>query len=206
MNPESGRSGGGRWQVPALAVLFVGPVVLAWVMVAMGWYPERTTNNGDLVQPAERIAAEGWRWGDGSGFDAGWFDGRWTLLAIEQGACEQACRELLDKLARARLALDKDRTRVTILLARQTGAPRATDLPVRQLRMPEPHLRELVQAGDDGNAQRAVHVVDNQGLRMMTYPLPLATEGLVEDLERLLENADADVERIQRLRHEDGSG
>lgn len=206
MSLESSQPGAGRWQVPALAVLFVGPVLLAWVMVAMDWYPERTMNNGALVQPPERLAVEDWQWDDGAAFDAGWFNGRWTLLMTRPGACEAACRKTLDKLTRARLALDKDRTRVEILLLRPAGGADAADIPAREIRAPAAELRKLAAARTDAKGREAaVHLVDNQGLRMMTYPVPLDTEGVVEDLERLLENADADVERIQRLRHQDGN-
>jgi len=203
MPDEQPRVQGQRWQVPTLAVLFFGPVVLAWLMVAMGWYPEATTNHGQLVDPATPVTAADWRWADGSGFDPRWFEGRWTLLAIRNGGCGDDCHELLDKLARARLAQDKDMTRVAILLASGSDVALSADRPVRQVRVPEAERQRLIDEAGPGGEGQAVYVVDNQGLRMMTYPLPLDTRGLADDLERLLDNADKDVERIQRLRRED---
>ncbi len=206
MAPEQPRGRTGRWQVPALAVLFFGPVILAWVLVALGWYPERTTNNGRLVEPPKRLQADGWRWGDGARFEAEWFQGRWSVLFLQRGDCAEDCRALLDKLARARLALDKDMTRVDLLLGMGGEGTQPAGVPVRVLRLPAQPLRRLIRSAPAGDADRAVYVVDSDGFVMMSYPLPLETEGLVEDLEQLLENADKDVERIQRLRHEaDGS-
>jgi hypothetical protein len=206
MSPESRVERGSNWPVVALALLFFGPVILAWVMVAMGWYPESTTNEGRLVEPPERMEAAGWRWVDGESFDPGWFRGRWTLLIVQGGPCGGACEELLDKTARARLALDKDRTRIELVVAHAGDARVPTDMPVRQARLPRERLRELLAAAPNGDEGPALYMIDNQGYRMLTYPMPLATEGLVSDLERLLDNADEDVERIQRLRHQEGEG
>lgn len=202
MSPDAVDARGSNWPVVALAVLFFGPVILAWVLVAMGWYPQGTTNHGHIVEPPERLEATDWRWADGRTFDPGWFRGRWTLLMVRRGDCGATCQRLLDKIARARLALDKDRTRIELLLAQSEASDTAAEAPARGLVIPQQRLDELLAASPGTGDEQALYMVDNQGLRMLTYPLPLDTEGLVSDLERLLQNADEDVERIQRLRHQ----
>jgi hypothetical protein len=188
--------------VPTLALLFFGPVILAWLLVVLGWYPEATTNQGRLVDPPKQLQTDGWRWEDGTGFDSDWFKGRWSVLFLQQGDCGAACRSLLDKLARARLALDKDMTRVALLLGMAGDGNQPSNMPVRLLRLPPDQLGDLISEAPSRRPEQAIYVVDSDGFAMMSYPLPLKTEGLVEDLEQLLDNADKDVERIQRLRHE----
>lgn len=204
MSNEASGTGRGRWQVPALALAFFGPVLLAWVMVATGWYPDSTTNKGQLVASPERVDPAGWRWPDGEAFDAGWFKGRWTVLTVHAGDCGQDCRDLLDKLGRARLALDKDRTRVDILMAQPPGKAGPPDSVSNHLRVPGERVDELIAAAPGEPVGRAVHIVDTDGNRMLTYAMPLNAEHIVEDLEQLLEHSDPDAERLQRLRQEEG--
>lgn len=195
-----------RLQLLLIAALFIVPTVGAWLLVNSGWHPSATTNHGELVQPPVRMAPEQWRTPAGEAIGGGWFRGRWTVLAVRDTACDDACRNELDGVLRARIALDRDAARVTPLLLLPAGvqppadAPPALGLalaPAAQIAELMADLPQSVSVNDT-----AYFLVDYQGFRMMAYSQPLAAGDLLEDLEHLLRLADDDVERYERSRHQ----
>ncbi len=180
-----------------IAGLFVVPVLVAWLVVFSGWRPAGSTNHGRLLEPPVRTATDGWR--TPAGAPAGpILAGYWTLLAVAPEGCGTPCQELLDRLRRVRLALNDDAARVQVALAlsRRADAPEIPAVAV--LHLPAPQLAEL--AADSAGESTGLLVVDFRGYRMMTYPLPLDGEGLLDDLERLLRASSEDVENFERSR------
>lgn len=194
----------GRWQIIALAVMFVGPAVFAWGMVLSGWRPAATTNNGTLVQPPVALDASGWAARGADALPEGLFRGRWSLMAAVAGDCGADCAALLDKLRRVRIALDKDMTRVQVVVVQPRQASGPADGAVfpglSTLTAPRAAVASLVERAPTGGERMALHVLDYEGLRMMTHALPLDASALLDDLEKLLKNANEDAERIERLR------
>ncbi|MGD8428836.1 MAG: hypothetical protein PVH31_00385 [Ectothiorhodospiraceae bacterium] len=186
----------GRWQVIALAVLFFGPAILAWVMVWTGWRPMATVNNGELLQPPQKVQLAGWQSRDGAELTAADFAGHWTLLAVEGGTCAEECLARLDALLRVRVALDKDAGRVRIMLLQPDGTP-APEFPKRGLvqsaTAPWSVLRPLLTVDGETLASE-VHLIDYRGFRMMRYPIPLDASGMLDDMERLLRLSNEDLE------------
>ncbi|WP_440996414.1 hypothetical protein [Arhodomonas sp. SL1] len=194
----------GRWQIVILALVFFGPAILAWVLVISGWRPGATTNHGVLVEPPVRQAAEGWRTRSGETLDDAWFTGHWSWVVPVSGGCTEACTEMLDELRRARIALNQDADRVSVVLLQPRGADRLP-APDRfpalvEVTAPAKVLEGLLEdTPDDGTAGRGLFIVDYLGFRMMTYPMPLDSKGLLEDTEQLLEIAKEEVEDYQQL-------
>ena len=138
-----------------------------------------------------------WRSAEGTPADAV-LAGYWSLLAVAPQGCAGPCRELLDRLRRVRLALNEDAARVQLLLAVPPGAAPPQLPAARVLTVPPAQLAEL--AADAAGESTGLLLVDFRGYRMMTYPLPLDGEGLLEDLERLLRASSEDVENFERSR------
>jgi len=188
---------GPRLQLLLIAGLFVVPVLVAWLVVFSGWRPAGSTNHGRLLEPPVLTATEGWR--TPAGDPAGpVLAGYWTLLAVAPEGCASQCQELLDWLRRVRLALNDDAARVQVVLALGRRAEPPQIPAVTVLQVPPPQLAEL--AADAAGQSTGLLVVDFRGYRMMTYPLPLDGEGLLEDLERLLRASGEDVENFERSR------
>lgn len=188
---------GPRAQLLLIAGLFVVPVLVAWLVVFSGWRPAGSTNHGQLLEPPVQTATEGWRTPAGD-LAGPVLMGYWTLLAVAPEGCGTRCQELMDRLRRVRLALNDDAARVQVALA----LDRPTDLPelpgAAVVQVPAPQLAEL--AADAAGESTGLLVVDFRGYRMMTYPLPLDGEGLLDDLERLLRASSEDVENFERRR------
>lgn len=183
---------GNRWTLPLLIVLFVGPVLAAYILWYGGWQPGATTNRGELIQPPQ-----GARFGQlvptGDAPPAEeLLPGHWGLALLWPGDCGEDCRRTLGQMARVHVALNKDIDRVHRLLIVPQGAQAPHDIGRAGFvyRAPE----GLLETWTGGGAE--VQLVDPQGFRMMRYPLPLDASGLLDDLERLLRLSDEKLERL----------
>ncbi len=183
-----------------LALIFLAPVFVAWVMHhagEQGWRPHSTTNYGTLVQPARPLAVP-------ADLMAGarplgrYLQGRWTLVYVGDGDCDAACNQDLYRMRQVRLAQNEDMKRVqTLYLLLGDGVPDA----VRTLAGKEyPDLRVIPVAPaqatalapqfrvDDTDFGRNgyLYIVDPLGNLMMFYTPGSDPSGMLRDLRKLL--------------------
>lgn len=152
----------------AIVLVFAAPIVAALLLNASGWRPAHTRNSGTLVQPPADIGSVPVTLADGSRLvwrDPQW---HWTLLALANGDCAEACQTRLAELVRLRITLNRnaDRLRIVYLGAR--------------LPMPAANAGAPLLTGDDHGAlaayrpalpgQLALALVDPNGLLMLRYP------------------------------------
>jgi len=170
-----------------LAALFLLPLAGAWMITTYfpAWRPFGQANHGQLLEPPRAVDPDGLRSPDGEALAAGFFTGRWTLVLATSGRCGPPCRDALHKLRQVRLALGEDLRHVQRLWvirgARAEGVEAAT------ARYPGLHVARARRWPTDRHAADGILLVDPAGLYMMRYPLDADAEGMVEDLERLLE-------------------
>ncbi len=182
----------GRVQFIALAVLFMGPLIIAWILYfGGGWRPTGTTNHGILVDPPVplpevRIA------------DAGPAQvairpvGRWTMLYADGGECAERCLQALDMSARVRVALGRRIVRVQrAYIAEGDGLdgplPEAqADLMVASTSRPE--IAEMLAQlpADLPRDGTEILLIDPLGNLMMRFPLSDDPKGMLEDIKKLL--------------------
>jgi hypothetical protein len=172
-----------------LAALFFFPVALSFLMYYGNlWQPVARVNHGELILPARPLPklALPAPMGTWSGFT-----GKWSLVYIGAGGCDESCRKALTVIRQTRLALNNDMTRVQrVLLA--TG--RCCELPY--LQQEHPGLIVLDASGSAAsplllvfpqkNIQAGVFVVDPLGNLMMRYDIHENPRGLLLDLQKLL--------------------
>jgi hypothetical protein len=152
----------------AVALVFAAPIVSALLLNASGWRPANTRNSGTLVQPPLDIGNVTVTLADGSKLvwrDPQW---HWTLLALGNGDCAQACQTRLAELVRMRITLNRNAERLRIVYL---GAP----LPAPASGTAAP----LLTGSDDAGALAAYRpgapgglalaLVDPNGLLMMRY-------------------------------------
>jgi hypothetical protein len=172
-----------------IAALFFLPVALAFLLYYGGlWMPAARVNHGELILPVRPVPklslpAVAGTW---SGFA-----GKWSLVYVGAGGCDETCRKALTVIRQTRLALNNDMTRVQrVFLA--TG--RCCQLSYLAQEHPglivldatDPAAAPLLLAFPNKNAQTGVFVVDPLGNLMMRYDSREDPRGLLQDLQKLL--------------------
>jgi cytochrome oxidase Cu insertion factor (SCO1/SenC/PrrC family) len=104
----------GRRRLVALAALFFVPLAIAfWMYYAPdGWRPSGDASKGDLIDPARPLPEISVPSMDGTPTGTGFLRGRWTMLYVGDGLCDERCRAALYLMRQTRIALNKDMDRV----------------------------------------------------------------------------------------------
>lgn len=158
-----------RTKLLALAALFFAPIA-ASLFTYFFLQPKATANYGELLPPRPAPAFQEWR-------------GRWVIVATDAGACAEACRRRLDTVARVRLALGRNASRVQRVLVVDEGAP-AAGLETDGLRVITNPA--TAAAGGPGMDRAHIYLVDPHGDAMMRWPAQPEARRMLKDLERLL--------------------
>jgi hypothetical protein len=101
-----------RRKLLAIAALFFVPVIIAFAMYYGGFgMPSGSSSKGQLIDPPRPLTVSGLRAVDGSDA-AAVFNGKWSLIYIGDGRCDDACRAALVYGRQSRLSLNEKMTRV----------------------------------------------------------------------------------------------
>lgn len=178
-----------RWMLTGLAALFFLPLALSFfIYYGTSWRPSKGANHGELIMPARPLPAANLPVREGS-----WkgFKGKWSLVYIAPGGCDEQCRQVLTMSRQTRLALNNEMTRVQRVFL-------ATDRCCEQtyLRQEHPGLivldasvpaaSSLLLAFPSDMTSTSVFVVDPLGNLMMRYDARENPRGLLQDLQKLL--------------------
>lgn len=183
-----------RWVVPLLAVLFFGPLLAAWLFyfTGDGWRPGGSVNHGRLLAPTVTLAAFS---PPGSAAGApSLFRENWTLLVMGDQRCEAACRDVLDKVRRVRLALRQEAPRVRRVLLSEPPPPSDQDTGLSSLSVLDPPGRAILAGIEEAAGAQvqvraqvwSVFVVDPLGNVIMVFQPDFEMRGMLADLKRLL--------------------
>lgn len=191
-----GRRSRQRWILPLLAVLFMGPLLAAWLFyfVGDGWRPGGAVNHGRLLDNPVTLRAP--QSSVAVAVPGGPFRGKWSLVYVTLGRCDKSCVDALDKIRRVRLALGEKSARVERILLHDEGAPggnaAAGDLGpgLATLSLDDEYGRSLLlqfEAASGGAlAREPVFIVDPLGNVIMAYAPGFEMRGMLADLKRLL--------------------
>jgi len=188
----------GRRQVLALAALFFVPLALAfWMYYGPGtWRPSGDASKGDLIDPARPLPELELATMDGAPTGAAFLRGRWTMLYVGDGRCDERCREALYLTRQSRTALNKDMDRVQRVFLVTGGcceraflAGEHPDLLVVRAEdgAAEPLLEPFpVYDGVPVPAAGRIYLVDPLGNLLMSYPPDAPDKALLTDMKKLL--------------------
>ena len=192
MTDAATRRRAGRRSFVVLALLFFVPFAAAvWLYYASEWRPGPAAH-GELIDPPRPLPAIALTLPDGAMASPDVLRGAWSLIYLAGNSCAEACTKALADLARVRLALNKDATRVQRVLlhggdccAPGFPGPGDDDLLVLGATGAEGEaLLALFPEAPYGTA--SIYVVDPLGNLMMRHAASGGAEGLLKDLERLL--------------------
>ena len=182
----------GRRNFLLIAAMFLLPLAVVFGLYYGGvWSPSGTSAKGELVHPARPLEVAGLRHADGTAAGAEVFQGKWSLIYIGDGACDEACRTALTYGRQTRLALNKEMTRVQrVLLATGHCCDKAY-LDAEQpglvvLDASSPEAQKLL-AQFPGDRTHTVFVVDPLANLMMRHNATVViNKDLLSDLKKLL--------------------
>lgn len=188
-----------RWKLVFLAALFFVPLGISffWYYGLTSARPDAGVQKGELIHPARPLPQLALPRAHGGVTAPDFLERTWTLVYIAEGPCDPGCRERLAELRQLRLALGRERNRVSGVLLYRGAAPDADWLANEHAGLiaaavdgAEAHdalLREF--PGDEIDAlfqAGRVYIVDPNGNLMMTYAAGTPLRDIHDDLKRLL--------------------
>ena len=188
----------GRRQLLGLAALFFVPLAIAFWMYygPAGWRPSGDASKGDLIEPARPLPEIALPTMDGKATTPTVLRGKWTMLYVGDGLCDDRCRKALYLMRQSRIALNKDMDRVQRVFL-VTG--RCCDRGFLAQEHPD-----LVVARVDNDAAAAllepfptyggvpladagrIFIVDPLGNLLMSYAPTAPDKALLTDMKKLL--------------------
>ena len=172
------------WLILGLAA---APVVASY-LVYYFWPPARTVNYGELIEPRPlpdpQLALS-----DGTAFRLSRLRGKWVLVSLDSGRCDEGCDRKLLYMRQLRLTQGKDMERVErAWLISDDVVPRPDAIAPYQgtwlVRAAGAGLLELFPA--PGAAADHIYLIDPLGNLMMRFPRDPEPGRMIKDLSRLL--------------------
>lgn len=184
-----------RRAILLVTTLLAMPFAVAFGLYWFEWRPTSLGNHGELIQPPLALPESGLDFADGRAMPTAELRGKWTLLLISKGPCDDVCRQHLQQMRQVQVSLNKEMGRLRRVLLGDSVAGLAGDAALPALRQRYPDLTILAPASGnegapwrdalDGTSHR-FYVIDPLGNVMMRYPDNPDMQGMRKDLERLL--------------------
>jgi hypothetical protein len=192
-----------------LALMFFAPLGLSFYLYyGKSWHPGGHVNAGELITPARHLpslplplaGAAGAGTGSGAGeTNPQFLKGKWTLLYVQHGRCDDECRRHLYDTRQVRLALDRDMNRVQRVFIgdsdccdlEELKAAHPDLIAVRASPADEPLLdllpnQDLLPKVSGAVNSHRVYLIDPLGNLMMFYAPEARSKGMLDDMKRLL--------------------
>lgn len=193
-DPQRVRSG--RRQLVILGLLFLLPVVAAYLAYFL-FQPDGRTNYGELIDPQRDVAdfaltpLAGAAGSVPAGATMGTLAGRWVFVVAGPATCAARCQEQLYNIRQVRLTTGADRERVERLwIVTDESNPAAELLAAHEglwLGRADPQaFAASFPAGETGDADAHIYLVDPLGHLMMRFPVDADPSRMKKDISRLL--------------------
>ena len=174
-----------------VAAVFLVPVAVAFTLYyGKLWHPANSSSKGELINPARPLIVAGLRHPDGTPAGPEVLSGKWTLIYIGDGRCDEACRNALVFGRQSRLALNNEMTRVQrVLLATANCCDQ------EYFSREQEGLIALDASSKEASAllaqfpeerEHSLFIVDPLGNLMMRHDASHTTQDLLSDLKKLL--------------------
>ena len=181
---------GSRLILTLVALLFFGPLALAIVMYYVGgdrWRPAGSVAHGILLSQTHPLPTGVLLLANGVTAD---FAGKWSLLYVGRGDCDDACKEALYRTRQVRRALGKEESRVQRFFISMGDAPNAgflaADHPGLLVMTDALATRDIVLTALGEFHEGDVFIADPLGNLILRFPAGTTMKDMHEDLQLLL--------------------
>jgi hypothetical protein len=177
----------GRRQLLLIALVFVLPLAAAaWLYFdGNGWRPAHSTNHGALLSPIVELR-ESLR----TSPLQGQIGRNWALIYVNEGPCDDGCRDALYKLRQSRLMLGKDMNRLVRVFLHGSEAPDTVFLDRGHGGLIALHdadfSNRLVSLRPQPHAGGGYYLLDPLCNLVMYFPADIVPRDMVDDLSHLL--------------------
>jgi hypothetical protein len=187
----SQKKSSGRWKLLAVIAVCASPLIASYLTYYV-IKPEGRTNYGALIDPrAHPIPALGATTLDGKPSELDAFKGKWIMLQVAGGDCDDACRKRLHDMRQLRLTQGKDMDRIERVWLVTDDKPLETMLMreydgTHMLRARPEAVQQWLPAEQGGSAQDHIYMIDPLGNLMMRFPRDADPNRIKKDLTKLL--------------------
>ena len=182
-----------------VALMFFAPLALSFYLYyGKFWHPGGRVNAGELIEPPRLLPALALplaspRAEANPQTSPQFLVGKWTLLYVQHGRCDDECLRHLYDTRQVRLALDREMNRVQRVFIgdgdccdpKELLAVHPDLIAIRASPADEPLLK-LLPAPPGAVNSRRVYLIDPLGNVMMFYEAGAKAKGMLEDMKRLL--------------------
>ncbi len=188
-NAEAQRKG--RWKLMLVVLVCAAPMLLSYLTYYV-IKPTGRTNYGALIDPRQYpIPALGSTTLDGKaqGLDA--FKGKWIMLQVAPGDCQQACKDRLVAMRQLRLMQGKGMERLERVWLVTDNSPLDTMLMkvidgTQMLRADPAAVAAWLPVEAGGKVEEHLYLIDPLGNLMMRFPKDPEPNKVKKDIGKLL--------------------
>jgi hypothetical protein len=181
----------GRLKMLAVLLICASPLIFSYLTYYV-IKPTGRTNYGALIDPRQHPIPELGALGlDGkpAGLDA--YKGKWIMLQVAPGDCQQACKDQLVAMRQLRLMQGKEMERIERVWLITDDAPLDTMLMrvidgTRFLRVKPDVLKAWLPVEQGGNVSDHMYLIDPLGHLMMRFPKNADPQKVKTDMGKLL--------------------
>ena len=181
---------GGRLQLILIGAVFLGPLLLAWLLYDPDgdWLPDSTTAHGELIAPVRLVPDA--NLGMPREEQDSPYPGFWTIVHVGDGACNETCANSLYKTRQIRSALGKEDRRVQrfFFLTGDTALDPAiaADHPGLKIYRANETLTAEFMTAIEPYDTRDIYLIDPLGNLIMRFTSGTGMKDIFKDLQKLL--------------------
>ncbi|QGZ60473.1 SCO family protein [Paraburkholderia acidisoli] len=182
----------GRWTLLLIALICGAPIALSYFTYYVIKPKGGTTSYGTLIEPQrpipEALTVTG---DDGRAVPLASLRGRWLMISVDGGACDEACATKLYFMRQVRATQGAERERVVTVWLRTDNAAVPDKIKgaypdTRMLRAGAPALAQWLPATDTTKDTDHIYLVDPNGNLMMRFPAQADPSKIKQDVTKLL--------------------
>jgi hypothetical protein len=181
----------GRWQLLLVLLVCASPLIFSYLTYYV-IKPSGRTNYGDLIDPRQYpIPALGTLGLDGKPLALDAYKGKWIMLQVAPGDCQQACKDQLVAMRQLRLMQGKEMERLERVWLITDETPLDTMLMrvvdgTRFLRVKPELVKAWLPVEQGGDVVNHMYLIDPLGNLMMRFPKKADPAKVKKDMYKLL--------------------
>ena len=181
----------GRWKLLLVLLVCASPLIFSYLTYYV-IKPTGRSNYGALIDPRQYpIPALGTVGLDGKPLALEAYKGKWIMLQVSPGECQQACKDQLVAMRQLRLMQGKGMERIERVWLITDDAPLDTMLMkvvdgTRYLRVKPELVKAWLPVEPGGDVNDHLYLIDPLGNLMMRFPKNADPQKVKKDMAKLL--------------------